>query len=71
MTPPRPHPPESPPDIPRCAHPACFDRGMERTRFTRTQVDSFTPTQLSRVLPFPCPTFPGLFHTRTRPGWHV
>ncbi|WP_412539215.1 hypothetical protein R8Z50_25645 [Longispora sp. K20-0274] len=66
------HPAPGPPGpVPRCAHPACFDRGVERGRYTRRQVEAFDAVQLGRVQVFRCPTFPGLFHTRARPGWRI
>ncbi|GIG57907.1 hypothetical protein Lfu02_22790 [Longispora fulva] len=56
----------------RCARPECFDGyGIERTRFTQQQVEAFDRVQLSRVRVFPCATFPGVFHTRARPGWRI
>ncbi|MGY0234945.1 hypothetical protein [Longispora urticae] len=56
---------------PQCKHPSCFDGRMERSRFTRAEVEAFSAQQLSRVEVFECPTFPGMFHTRARRGWRI
>ncbi|MGY0236169.1 hypothetical protein [Longispora urticae] len=51
-----------------CTAPECRDERLSLARFTRWELQRFTPLARARVKPVPCASFPGFFHTMRRVG---